>query len=68
METGKQSFRNNSEKWRRRPVRCIMCGKYPERKKGFWIYFCEEHEDDYYNALETIMRKDWLPNRKSSIK
>jgi hypothetical protein len=40
-------------------VRCPICGRFPEKGKGKWIYFCPQHEDEYAEILGWIMSGEW---------
>jgi ParB/RepB/Spo0J family partition protein len=38
---------HNVEGARRKPgsrVQCLICGRFPEKGRGRWIYFCEDHK------------------------
>jgi hypothetical protein len=40
-------------------IRCPICGSFPEKGKGKWIYFCPQHEDEYAEILGWIMSGEW---------
>jgi len=40
-------------------VRCPICGSFPEKGKGKWIYLCSEHEDAYDSLMEYAMSGEW---------
>lgn len=40
-------------------TRCPICGAFPEKGMGKWIYFCRDHEDLHGIVLEWIMSGEW---------
>jgi len=40
-------------------VRCPICGAFPSRGEGRWIYICNSHEDVYDAVMTWIMREGW---------
>jgi ParB/RepB/Spo0J family partition protein len=44
-------------------VRCPVCGHFPEKGRGKWIYFCSSHEDLHSETLEWIMSGEWKQKR-----
>jgi len=48
---------------RRKPsgggVRCPICGAFPSRGEGHWIYICNSHEGVYEAVMGWIMGEGW---------
>jgi ParB/RepB/Spo0J family partition protein len=55
----KRGFRRHGGEQGGFGVRCPVCGRFPEKGVGKWIYFCPEHEDAYSETLGWIMSGEW---------
>ena len=40
-------------------VRCPICGAYPSRGGGHWIYICSSHQDAYEATMTWLTRGGW---------
>jgi len=47
-------------------VRCPICGAFPKKKMGKWIYFCNEHQREYEAVMNYIMREGWREEKRKS--
>ena len=47
-------------------VRCPICGAFPKKGQGKWIYFCSEHREEYEAVMSYIMREGWREEKRKS--
>ncbi len=44
-------------------VRCPICGAFPKKGEGGWIWFCKDHLDERSKFLEWIYSGEWKKQR-----
>jgi ParB/RepB/Spo0J family partition protein len=52
-------FVEGTGKKREGGVRCPVCGQFPVKGTGKWVWFCPEHEDAYSAVLEYVYSGEW---------